>query len=233
VTNLSLEDFTECSLCRTKISTFAKICSVCGSHQNEKVRSLRKIVAFFSAASVILGVLVLAVSNFPSAVKTIFPKNEVDIYSIETISAGKSTEVTFVNSGNTDIFLSKVTYEVPGITNKIGSYSQLVNRWLKPKELFTFRTHKRTVNDQVTYSQIVGPKRVMEIDSEENEKKIKYCYGLAYLSSDINEVPIIHKKIDEVDVHATIKFSSSDGSISEFKSKKKISGLIGVRKGCK
>jgi len=110
---------TLCIACASKINNAANICPHCHVDQRNNYRNIKRIVTFFSALSVVLGVITIAISLYPDATRFLFPKEKIDVYALESTYVGKEEvlEMTAINTGNVDLFLNKVArIQLPSAT---------------------------------------------------------------------------------------------------------------------
>ena len=202
------EDYIKCISCASKIDKEAKVCPHCSTYQRRTQRILYKTISTFSAASVVLGVITIAISLFPQAYDSLFYHESLDIFTIKPRVTNGRGVITFVNTGIGDLYINEVQFEV---ANKekypIKSKNIIVNRWVKKSEVlsYTFIRKEKPFWSYITPSGF--EKRYEKYKDQYREKYIN-CFMLEIIDSEFNDEGVA-SSLNNISVISKIFYSSS------------------------
>lgn len=228
-----------CVACATELNDHANVCPACHVDQRKKYRNLKRIVGVFSGVSVILGVITIAVSLYPNAVRFLFPEEKIDIYALESYKVAKEEVIamTVVNTGNVDLFLNKVVFEAVDQESYPLVRRFVTNKWVKYGEAYIHKGLAITAVNTRSFFTPMNAERFSEsyrhVGDFDNHK---YCFKIVVLDDEFDDKGRVPIKISSIPVEATLYYSSKDrDSVEKFKSNKKLRGQIFFRevKVCK
>lgn len=132
----------QCVACASSIDAQASLCPSCSTRQNPAARWAVRVGAVLSAASVLLSVITVAVSFFPSAWSAVFPQEHARLYEIGFDRANlkrSKARVSLANYGNQDLFVARIKLEPadPDLA-EITRFNYVVSEWLRVAENRTF-----------------------------------------------------------------------------------------------
>ena len=127
-----------CVACATTIKARARICPNCGTRQNPYGRWFVRAVAGLSAVSLLLSIVTVGISLFPSAWTALFPEEAARLYEIGFDSASltrRQARFNLANTGNQDLYLNRIKLEAaaPELSDFRGLVF-VISEWLRTSE---------------------------------------------------------------------------------------------------
>lgn len=222
-----------CVACAAELHETAKSCPNCHTDQRKIVRNIKRVVTVFSGISVVFGVITIAISLYPNAIRILFPNQKIDLYELKTHYVGKEEllEMTVINTGNIDLFLNKVVFE-PIDKEKYPLKRRFVtNKWVKHGEAFIHRGKAITAVNFKHYFTPMNAERFLESYRDlEGFNKHKYCFRMVALDNEFDDTGRIPVKLSTIPIKATLFYSSIDRrKVEKFMSSKDLKGQIFLR----
>lgn len=219
-----------CTACGQELTPNARLCPACRTDQRTIYRRVKAVLSIFSAFSVVLGVITIAISLFPSAHRTLFPRQHVEVYTVDSsfVEKTETLEMTVVNRGNVDVFLSKVVFH-PADSELYPLLPRgfVTNKWLKSGEAYIHVGKPTTAVNLRSYWARITPKALRKAVNWKGFKEKRYCYKLTPLDTDrgdTGKTPIKESIPIRTMVHYSV--NKAEEQVVEEESARKFSGEI-------
>ncbi|WP_416899346.1 MAG: hypothetical protein ACMVY4_06395 [Minwuia sp.] len=227
-------DRVQCQFCISEIHPESRICSVCGTDQRAAVRHFKRWGAILSTLSVVLGILTIAISLWPQALRALFYEEGIDIYEYVAREAPGRSKLTFLNNGDGDLFVNEVVFEYVSDAGNRLDRTIIVNEWIRRNEVRSF--YPRTVQP-VSHS-TSGPKRFDAMASELGSlAEIKRCFSLMIADYAWKQRPLgfnVPPGVVDVPVTALVRASSARSKeLIDFSATGDYAGFIMLAERCR
>lgn len=196
---------------------------------------MKRAVALFSAASVVLGVITIAGSLLVQAMETLNYNEAVDVYTYKPPNVEGQSILTLINAGSGDVFVNEVRMEpADKVAFPIRAKNIVVNRWIKTGEVLSLPITGKPDSSLVAIPVEGYGKRLTDLTSRPD--KGRACFSLRIFDSELKDVGLSDQAdaaIKSIDVSTTLSFSSKRSqSLKTSESRKTLSAKIMFDERC-
>jgi hypothetical protein len=101
-----------CIACGNDVIEGYFICTSCNTHQKPSVRTIRKVITWFSGVSIVVGALTIIASLYPQAKKAIFYTESIELVSVNATMSFAPGTLSLANTGDGDVYVSTLSLSV-------------------------------------------------------------------------------------------------------------------------
>lgn len=180
----------KCIACKAELRDGATLCAKCGQYQAKWKNRLRYFGALAGLLTVIIGGAVFIVERAPTAWRTFFWKDDVQVLAFANV-----LKSTIANIGHGSVFVESIE-----VKSDLAIAIMILNATIEPGEVFV------EDNSGPDFSRIAG------VSTQEWDKlRRSACYEIAHFDRDnafVREARIVYPDAEEVLGTGTVRFVS-------------------------